>query len=259
MKNNIKDKIFEWKNFDQEKGFLSLIFSDKIEQKNKFYISNLKQIIVYEINNEYNGVAQQNLIQLDNNIIHIGFYINDVLYAIMENNEIKLFCNDISDSNNKIKNCHFKDSIILVNNKIERLQDQKKIDFILNYKNRLSIFEGNIVVFNNNIIYYIQIMSLEEGITLIYESLFNNNIVELWDILFYIGNEIINRKNPIWKIDNINKFKELFQNYSYSYISYLIVEIIEKLNDEVITNFNKLISFLFDIKLYNILLNGKNN
>ena len=49
-------------------------------------MSNMKYINVYEINDIYKGVAQQNSIVFNNNIIQIGPFINDLIYVFDKSN-----------------------------------------------------------------------------------------------------------------------------------------------------------------------------
>ena len=261
-----KDIIFKWDNLDEINGFLSFFFSPKEEEKYKFFISNMNMINIYEINSDYTGVAQQNAIILENKIIQIGYFINDLLYAFNEKNKIKLV-NYNDTKRNKNKEYGFFDTISINendNNDIIKDKEKENFEFLLNYKNFISIKDGIIFIYNNNNILFIKSLSLDDGVTNIYNSTFNAQN-EKWDILFKVGIEIFNKKHPLWKVEHMNKYQELFMNYSQSFLSLLIVQLGNNSEDKryefrvIINKFNELISFLFKVELYSYLTNEKNN
>ena len=265
IKKGKKDIIFTWNNLDEDNSFLSFFFSPKKEEKNKFFISNMNRINIYEINNDYNGVAQQNVILLEKNIIKIGYFINDLLYVFDQRNIIKLI--DYNNPKNNDNNDYgFYDTITINNNNIEILKDKdmENYKFLINYNKFLCVKDGSIFLYNKNNILYLQPISLYDGVTNIYNSIFTTQNLEKWDILFRIGIDIYNKNHPLWKIDKMPKFQELFMNFSQSFLSLLIIQIgnnDENKNydiDKNINKFNELISFLVKVKFYNFLTNEKN-
>ena len=266
IKKNKKDTIFKWNNLDEDNSFLSFFFSPKKEEKNKFFISNMNRVNIYEINNDYNGVAQQNVILLEKNIIKIGYFMNDLLYAFDQRNIIKII--DYNKSKNNENNDYgFYDTIKINNNNNDIIKDKdmENFKFLLNYNNFLCVKEGTIFLYNKNNILYVNSISLYDGVTKIYNSIFTTQDLEKWDTLFRIGIDIFNNNHPLWKIYKIPKFQELFMNFSQSFLSLLIIQI--GINDENknyndidknINKFNELISFLVKVKFYNFLTNEKN-
>ena len=266
-----KDVIFKWNNLDENNAYLSFFFAQKKEEKNKFYISNMNKINIYEINDDYNGVVQQKLIILKDNIIKIGLFMNDLIYAFDQKNTIRLInYYHIKNNTNTIKKIEdneygFYDKIpVNTNNSNDIVKDkeQENYQFLLNYYNFLSVKNGAIFMYSKNNILSINSFSLYEGITKIYNSIFDNQNIEKWDILFNIGKEIYQNKHPIWKIDKINKFQDIYINYTQSFLSLLIINFLnnEEKKDEInkiIKKFNVLISFLFDIELYNFIIGEK--
>ena len=266
-----KDVIFKWMNLDENSSYLSFFFAQKEEEKNKFYISNMNKINIYEINNDYNGVAPKILIELKDNIIQIGLFMNDLIYALDQKNTIRLInYYNIKNNTNTIKKIEdneygFYDTIPVNNsnrNDIIKDKEQENYQFLLHYKNFLSVKNGAIFMYSKNNILSINSLSLYDGITKIYNSIFDSQKIEKWDILFNVGKEIYQNKHPIWKIDKMDKFQEIYINYTQSFLSLLIINIINSEDknvgvDEIIFKFNYLISFLFDIELYNFITGEK--
>ena len=275
VKKRKKNIIFKWNNLDEDNAFLSFFFSQKKEEKNKFFISNMNRINIYEINNDYNGVAQQKLIILKDNIIQIGDFLNDLIYAFDQKNTIKLINyinqnnnnnntdnHDISNKNNEYK---FTDTYsINNNNEIIKNKDEDNLKFLLSFKNYLSAKNGTIFMYNKNNILFLNSLSLYDGVSKIYNSTSITQNIDNWDILFKIGIDIYKKNHPIWKITNMNKFQELYIKYSLCFLSLLIIQLgnNENNNDEfnnIINKFNELISFLFEVEFFNFITGEKNN
>ena len=269
-----KDIIFKWNNLDEDNAFLSFFFSHKKEEKNKFFISNMNRINIFEINNNYNGVAQQNLIILKDNIIQIGEFINDLLYAFEQKNIIqlinyknqnnnKIYNNEISNENNEYG---FIDTITINNNNNDIIKDNDEENFVFlnKYKNFLCSKNGTILMYNKNNILYLKTLSLYDGTSKIYNSIVLVQNLEKWDILFKIGRDIYKNKHPVWKIEHMNKFNDIYINYVKSFLSYLIIQLgnNNNKNDEfnnIIKHFKNLIEFLIDAEFYNFIIGEKNN
>ena len=259
-----KDVIFKWNNLDEDNSFLSLFFSQKKEEKNNFFVSNLNRINIYEINNDYNGVAQRKSIIFEKKIIKIGSFMNDLIYVFDQRNTIKLVnYNNINYNENNYYGYY--DTITVNNNEVVKEQDQENYKFLLNYQNFLCVKNGNIFIYNKNNISFVNSLSLYDGIAKIYNSIFTTQNIEKWDILFKIGIEIYEQIHPLWKINQMNKFQDLYMNYSQSFLSLLIIQICNN-NDnkkydlnKILNKFNELISFLFKVEFYNFLTNEKNN
>ena len=259
-----KDVIFKWNNLDEDNSFLSLFFSQKKEEKNNFFVSNLNRINIYEINNDYNGVAQRKSIIFEKKIIKIGSFMNDLIYVFDQRNTIKLVnYNNINYNENNYYGYY--DTITVNNNEVVKEQDQENYKFLLNYQNFLCVKNGNIFIYNKNNISFVNSLSLYDGIAKIYNSIFTTQNIEKWDILFKIGIELYEQIHPLWKIDQMNKYQDLYMNYSQSFLSLLIIQICNN-NDnkkydlnKILNKFNELISFLFKVEFYNFLTNEKNN
>ena len=264
-----KEILFRWDNLDEENSFLSFFFSKKEDEKNKFFISNLNRINIYEINSDYNGAAQQKIIILKENIIKIGAFINNLIYAFDEKNIISFInynsTNDINKDNINDK-YGFYDTIQINNNNNDEAiknKEQENIEFLLYYKNFLSVNNGTIFMYNKNNILFVKSLSLYEGISIIYNSIFITQSIENWDIIFSLGIDIYKKEHPIWKIDKLDKFQDLYISYSQSFLSLLIIKLDNNQEsdelEKIINKFNELISFLFEIKLYNFIIEEKNN
>ena len=259
-----KDVIFKWNNLDEDNSFLSLFFSQKKDEKNNFFVSNLNRINIYEINNDYNGVAQRKSIIFEKKIIKIGSFMNDLIYVFDQRNTIKLVnYNNINYNENNYYGYY--DTITVNNNEVVKEQDQENYKFLLNYQNFLCIKNGNIFIYNKNNISFVNSLSLYDGIAKIYNSIFTTQNIEKWDILFKIGIEIYEQIHPLWKIDQMNKFQDLYMNYSQSFLSLLIIQLCNNNDnkkydlDKILNKFNELISFLFKVEFYNFLTSEKNN
>ena len=259
-----KDVIFKLNNLDEDNSYLSMFFSQKNEEKNKFFISNVTRINIYEINDGYDGVAQQKSIILEKNIIKIGYFMNDLMYVFDQKNNIKLI-NYNNIKYNETNYYGYYDTISLNNNEVVKEQDKENFKFLLNYQNFLCVKNGSMFIYNKNNILFINSLDLIDGITKLYDSIFITQNIEKWDILFKIGIEIYNQNHPLWKIDKNNRYQELYMNYSQSFLSLLIIQLCNNNDnkkydhDKIINKFNELISFLFKVNFYNFITNEKNN
>ena len=271
---NEKNNIFSFKNLDEENSFLSFFFSKKKEKI--FFMSNMKYIYVYEINDIYNGVAQQNSIVFNENIIQIGSFINDLIYVFDKNNMITLLnCEKVNEENKKFG---FENTINLnkeskaSNGEVDNNLKKENIDYILSYKNSISINNGIIFMYDNQKNLFVKSISLYDGLSKIYTSIFLTQSIESWDILFSICISIYKKEHPLWKYEKPSKskeskeskeFNELCIKLSQSFLSLLIIKLDNNTNSEefinIINKFNELISFLFEINLVHFIIEEKDN
>ena len=253
-----KSPIFTFPKEDQN-AFLSLCFSPKKSEKNKFYISYLKLIYMCELEDDYKGSATLNRIILEDNIVKIGFFKDEFIYAYTEKNKIKL----ISFNENKKENdgtYQFIDTIDIDYNDIDK-NNNDNTSFIINFKNYISINNGKMFLYYKNRIFYYEILSCIIGLNKLYNKTMMLNDEHIWDVLFKIIIEIKNNKHPIWVITDSKKFYESVFNYIQSYLSLLIIQLSEKKSTEEIkrttTRFNQLMQHLIDINFYDFILNDK--
>ena len=271
---NEKENIFNFKNLDEENSFLSFFFSKKKEKV--FFMSNMKYINVYEINNNYNGVAQQNSIVLNENIIQIGSFINDLIYVFDKNNMITLLnCEKANEENKKYG---FENTINLNKDSkgssedVDTIKSKENTDYILSHKNFISINNGMIFMYNNKKNLFMKSISLYDGLSNIYTTIFLTQSIENWDILFSICISIYKKEHPLWTFEKPSKtkesngpkeFNELCIKFSQSLMSLLIIKLDNNRNSEefvnIINKFNELISFLLEIKLIHFLIEEKDN
>lgn len=261
-----KENIFSFKNLDEENSFLSFFFSK--EKEKIFFMSNMKYINVYEINDIYKGVAQQNSIVFNNNIIQIGPFINDLIYVFDKSNMITLLnCEKANEENKKFG---FENTINL--NKDNNNQKQENTDYILSHKNFISINNGIFFMYDNQTNLFVKSISLYEGLSKIYTTIFLTQSIENWDILFSICISIYKKEHPLWKYEKPNKskeskeskeFNELCIKFSQSFMSLLIIKLDNNTNSEefinIINKFNELISFLLEVKLIHFIIGEKDN
>ena len=266
IKNCQKDIIFTYKNIKDENSYLSFFFSHKKEDKNKFFISNLNIINIFEINNNYNGVAQQQSIILKDYIIQIGSFMNDLIYIIDNKNTIKLINYKDYEKNDNSQYGYVDTFLINGNNysDVFKQKEQETFKFLLNYKQFLSVKNGSIFIYNKNNILYIKSLTLEEGVTKIYSSIFDNKIFEKWTLLFKIGIEIYKNTHELWKIKDINKFYSLYIINAQTLLSSLVIQLGNNESNDaefenIINKYNELVSFLFNIDLYKFIIYDKNN
>jgi len=270
---NEKENIFTYKNLDEENSFLSFFFSKKKEKI--FFMSNMKYINVYEINNNYNGVAQQNSIIFNENIIKIGSFINDLIYVFDKKNMITLL--NCEKANEEYKKYGFENTISLNEDSKESNDEydsnqKNNTDYILSLKNYISINNGIIFMYNNHKNLFVKSISLYDGLSKIYASNFQTQSIENWDILYSICISIYKNEHPLWKFEKTNKskeskeskeFNELCIKFSQSLLSLLIIKLDNNNNSEefvnIINRFNELFSFLLEIKLVHFILEEKDN
>ena len=253
-----KSPIFTFPKEDQN-AFLSLCFSPKKSEKNKFYISYLKLIYMCELEDDYNGSATLNRIVLEDNIVKIGFFKDEFIYAYTEKNKIKL----ISFNENKKENdgtYQFIDTIEIDNNDIDK-NNNDNTSFIINFKNYISINNGKLFLYYKNKIFYYEILPCIIGLNKLYNKTMMINDEHIWDVLFKLIIEIKNNKHSIWEITDSKKFYESVFNYIQSYLSLLIIQLNEKKSSEEIKRttkrFNQLMQHLIDIEFYDFMLNDK--
>ena len=246
-----------------DNSFLSFCFSPKEENKNIFYIANMNRINICELNKDYNGVAQLNYIILQENIIKVGHFQNDLFYAFTEGNKIILkdFNNQIINKENK--SYDFIDSFSIdVNNNINNKKDNAS--YLIDFKNHFSVKEGKMFIYINNKLFYLNSLSCNDGINKykIKNNILSINNQEVIDDLFKIIIEIHNNIHPLWKNIDKNKLEQICIDYTNSYISLLIVELgnykTDKEFEQVKNKFNKLIKFLFEINFTDFIIDDKN-
>ena len=256
-----KKIIFEYVKLEDENSYLSFFFYKK-EEKNLFFISNLNMIKIFEINKDYNGVAQQKSIFLKDYIIQIGSFMNDLIYIFDNKNTIKLI-NYKDNTKNDNSQYGYVDTISINGNIYRYVAEQNKKE-TFKFKRFLSVKNGSIFVYNENNILYVKALTLEEGVNKIYNSMFNNKNCEKWTLLFNLGIEIYNKTHELWKIKNINDFHSFYIICAQTLLSSLLIQLGNNENNEVefeniINKYNELISFLFNIDLYNFIIYDKNN
>ena len=253
----VGNSIFQYKS---ENSILSFCFSLREEDKNKFYLSNMDKINIYELNKDCSGAAPLYIIPLQENIIKIGYFENDLFYAYTQKNNIKLInFNDKSNENDK--KYGFIDTISIDNNDI--LEDNNDIyNFLIDFKNHISINDGNILLYHKNQIFLYKSLYFYEGLNKLNENIITTGNYEIMDILFKIIIEIYNNTHPLWKNKESNKLNEFFINYSQSYISLLVMKLenykTEKEFEQVKHKFDKLVKFLFEIEFYDFMTDEKN-
>ena len=244
---------------EKEDFFINFCFSVKKEEKNKFYICNCNKIKINEINDDYTGAAQLNTIILGENIIQIGHFNTDIIYAYTEKNNIKLInFDDKTKSNESLYG--FSDTISIDKNDINK-NNSNNADFLIDFKNHISIKNGRMFFYYQNKILYLKTLPFYDGLNKLYNNIFITNNNDIYDALFKIIIEINKKKHLIWKNNNPVKLKELCIIYSQSYISSLIVQLGNKKTEEdfflVKNKFNKLIQFLFDMNYQDLIINDQ--
>ena len=253
-----KNVIFTLPNEDPN-SFLSFCFSQKKEEKNKFYISNSKIIYIYELGENYKGAAPLNRFVLEENIINIGFFKDELIYAYTEKNNIKLICFNEKNKEND-GTYQFIDTINIDNDNIDK-NSNDNATFLINFKSHLSTYDGKMFLYHKNSVLYLEILPFHEGLNKLYNKTLVINDQHIWDVLFKIILEIKNKKHQIWTNTDSKKFYDLVFNYSQSYISLLIIQLGENKSKEEIEKikfeFNKLMKYLIEIEFYDFILNEK--
>ena len=261
VKKFVKNIIYKYNNED-ENSFLSFCFSLKKEEKNKCFISNRNSVKICEINKDYTAVGQLNTIFLNENIIQIGNFNEQLFYAYTSKNNIKLI--DFNKENNNEKENHndFLDTISISNNDIDK-SDKSNSDFIIDFKNNIFIKNGNMLLYYQNKMHFLKTLSFSESLNKLNNYFFKQMDYNIYDLIFQILIEINKNINPIWQNDDPEKFKELCNNYSKSYLSFLMVGLLTKdAKDEISSlknKFTKLIRFLVEVNLNEFLLGEKNS
>ena len=252
-----KSPIFSFPN-TSENSFLSFCFSQEKSEKNKFYISNSKIIYMCEFGNDYDGAATLNRIVLEDNIIKIGFFKNELIYAYTQKNKIKLI--SFNETNKNDDTYQFMDTINIDNNDID-INNIDNASFLINFKNYLSINNGKMFMYHKNRIIYSEILSFIDGLNKLYNKTLITKDEHIWDILFKIIIEIKNNKHPVWIINDSKKFNDLILNYNQSYLSLLIIQLAEKTSTEEIKKikirFNQFMEYLININFIDFILNEK--
>ena len=238
-----KKVIFEKIN-ENKNSFINFCFSLNKEEKNKFYVSYLNKIEIYELNNVYDGFAQLKTIPLSENIIQIGHFNNELIYAFTENNNIKLIY--INKKNDNISN--FSDTIKIDDKDLEK-KNLNNADLLLDLKNHISIKNNSMFFYYKKKIMYLETLPFFDGLNKLYNSIYITKNNEIYEVLFKVIKEVYKNIHPIWQIDEQNKFKEICINYAQSYITALIVQLGNKNTNEEYTKnkFCKLIKFFLDI------------
>ena len=242
----------------EENSFLSFCFSPEKSEKNKFYISNSKIIYMCELESDLNGAATLNRIALEDNIIKIGFFKNEFIYAYTQKNKIKL----ISFNENKTKDdtYQFIDTVNIDNNDLD-INSIDNASFLIKFKSYISVNNGKMFLYHKNRIIYLEILSFIDGLNKLYNKTLITYDEHIWDILFKIIIEIKNDKHPIWIINDSKKFDELIFNYNQSYLSLLIIQLAEKQSTEDIKKikikFNQFMEYLIKINLFDFIFNQK--
>ena len=253
-----KNVIFTLPNEDPN-SFLSFCFSQKKEEKNKFYISNSKILYIYELGENYKGAAPLNRFVLEENIINIGFFKDELIYAYTEKNNIKLICFNEKNKEND-GTYQFIDTINIDNDNIDK-NSNDNATFLINFKSHLSTYDGKMFLYHKNSVLYLEILPFHEGLNKLYNKTLVINDQHIWDVLFKIISEIKNKKHQIWTNTDSKKFYDLVFNYSQSYISLLIIQLGENKSKEEIEKikfeFNKLMKYLIEIEFYDFILNEK--
>ena len=241
----------------EENSFLSFCFSPEKSEKNKFYISNSKIIYMCELESDLNGAATLNRIALEDNIIKIGFFKNEFIYAYTQKNKIKL----ISFNENKNDDTYqFIDTVNIDNNDLD-INSIDNASFLINFKSYISVNNGKMFLYHKNRIIYLEILSFIDGLNKLYNKTLITYDEHIWDILFKIIIEIKNDKHPIWIINDSKKFDELIFNYNQSYLSLLIIQLAEKQSTEDIKKikikFNQFMEYLIKINFLDYIFNEK--
>ena len=253
----VGNSIFQYKN---DNSILSFCFSLREEDKNKFYLSNVDKINIYELNKDYDGAAQLYTIPLQENIIKIGYFEIDLFYVYTQKNNIKLI-NFNDNVNENDKRYGFIDTISIDNNDI--LESNNDIyNFLIDFKNHISIKDGNIILYHKNQIFLFKSLYFYEGLNKLNEKIITTGNYEIMDILFKIIIEIYNNTHPLWKNKEPNKLNEFFINYSQSYISLLVMKLenykTKNEFEQVKHKFDELVKFLFEIEFYDFMTDEKN-
>ena len=254
-----KHEIISVPNKD-ENSFMSFCFSKIEEEKNIFYLSNLNIITIYEINSDYSGASPIDSIQINNeNIIQIGFFHNELLYTFTQKNYFKLInINKKNSNNNNI--FKFQDKIIIENNDIDNT-GKTNAEYIINFKNNLSIINGILFFYYNNKIFYLKCLPFDEGLNKL--NILNTNNSNLWYALFNIMKQVYINIHPIWKNIENRKFNEICKNYLNSYISYLIIYLGSSKSKEefnkVNNKFIELINLLIEINFIEFIIKEKDS
>jgi hypothetical protein len=220
-------------------------------------------IQIFQISNEFDGVAPINTITLKENIIQIGSFMNDLIYAFDETNTITLVNDNKYKKDNDQYGYNDKLSINARNANMIKEKEQENYKILLHYKMILSAKKGAIFMYNKNNILYAKSLTLTEGITKIYNTICDEHTKENYSFLFNLGIDIYNKQHVLWTIEDIKKFQTLYINCSQSLLSSLLIELNEN-NDKnefkkIIDRCNELISFLFEIGLVDYIINEKNN
>jgi hypothetical protein len=248
-----KNPIFTYDNMETN-SFKSFCFSSKKEEKNKFFISHLNKINIYELNNDFDGVCQLNTIILEESIIHIDFFQNGLISAYTIGNNIKLI-NYNNENNEKYK---FPDIIPIDENSINR-NHKNNADFLTDFQNHMYIKDGKAFIYYKHKLFFFKTLPFYEGLNKLYNFISGSNNIDMWEALFDIILQIFKNNHPLWQNTNSNKFNELCISYTQIYISLLIVQI-DKINFNIIKNkFNKLIQFLSEINFYDYIIGEKNS
>jgi hypothetical protein len=155
---------------------------------------------------------------------------------------------------------------------VDTIQNKENTDYILSHKNFISINNGIIFMYDNKKNLFVKSISLYDGLSKIYTTIFLTQSIENWDILFSICISIYKKEHPLWKFEKPNKtkeskeskeFNELCIKFSQSLMSLLIIKLDNNSNSEefinIINKFNELISFLLEIKLIHFLIEEKDN
>lgn len=252
-----KSPIYMFPNTETD-SFLSFCFSPEKSERNKFYISNSKIIYMCELERDYNGAATLNRIVLEDNIIKIGFFKSELIYAYTQRNQIKLISFNENNQNNDTHK--FIDTINIDDNDI----DKNNIDnasILINFKSYISINNGKMFMYYKNRIIYLEILSFIDGLNKLYNKTLITYDENIWDILFKIIIEIKNNKHPLWIINDSKKFYDIVLNYNQSYLSLLIIQLAEKSSTEDINKikikFNQFMEYLIQINFLDYIFNEK--
>ena len=219
------------------------------EEKSKFMVSiNPCSVFLYEINSNFTNTIQLNKYMFKDPIIKIGVFINELVYIFDKANQITLI-NYNSNTHKITQKCiHASDNINLSDKKNFQY---KNIEELSLYENIICNTNRNIIINSKRKILLISPITLNECINKICDK----NEKNKWPIFYYLINQIVKNKHPIWSKEDYEKCYNLI----IEKINICLDEIIKKDLNEKIENLNNFLEFLFNIELYDYITSEKDS